>query len=256
LEVRESGPTPDTGPFWRENQAEKPMLSVGTRFLVNILGRALPLAVAFLFALYSPNDFAKEIVFLCAILIVIVVEYLGVYRPSKDFEDTIREVFDYYFEPFVNEASFNGMAAQIRVNVMLVRWTLRGRYFFQYYQRGMAGHPDANLNFSIKRGLCGHAFRKNSNELIYRDLSNDTAEAARRKFNWPEDQFYITQHVKAVAAIPIYRERKTLRGHMKHKYFGVLNVDALNDPGVELLADPGVQKQIEGFAGLVQIILR
>lgn len=231
------------------------MLSVGTRFLVNILGRVLPLAVAFLFAVFSTNDTAKEIVFLCAILILIVVEYFGVYRPAKAFEDVIREVFDFFFVPFVNEASFNGMDAQIRVNIMLVRCTLRGRHFFQYYQQGMAGHPDANLHFSIKRGLCGHAFRKNSHEVMYRDLRNDTAEAARRKFNWPQEQFDITQHVKAVATIPLYRERKTLRGHMRDQYFGVLNVDALNDPGVELLADQDIQKQIKGFAGLVQIIL-
>lgn len=232
------------------------MLSVGTRFLVNILGRVLPLAVSLIFAVFSTNQTAKEIVFLCAIVILIAVEYFGVYRPAKAFEDVIREVFDFFFVPFVNEASFNGMNAQIRVNIMLVRCTLRGRHFFQYYQQGMAGHPDANLHFSIKRGLCGHAFRKNSHEVMYRDLRNDTADTAHRKFHWPLEQFEVTQHVKAVATIPIYRERKTLRGHIKHKYFGVLNVDALNDPGVELLADQAIQEQIEGFARLVQITLR
>ncbi len=232
------------------------MLSVGTRFLINVLGRVLPLAASFLFAAFSTNDTAKQFVFLATILTLIAVEYFGVYRPSKDFEEVIREVFDFFFAPFVNEASFNGMIAQIRVNVMLVRWTFRGRQFFQYYERGMAGHPDANLHFSIKSGLCGHAFRKNLHEVMYRDLRNDTADAARRKFYWSQEQFEITQHVKAVATIPLYRQRKTLRGHIKYKYFGVLNVDALNDAGAELLADQGIEEQIEGFAGFVQIILR
>src|SRR6266496_5431010 len=99
------------------------MLSIGTRFLVNVLGRVVPLAASFLFAVFSTNDTAKQFVFLGTILTLTAVEYFGVYRPSKDFEDVIREVFDFFFARFVNEASFNGTTAQIRVNVMLVRWS-------------------------------------------------------------------------------------------------------------------------------------
>jgi hypothetical protein len=231
------------------------MLGFRTRFWVNVLGRILPLAVSLLFALFSTNNTAKGIVFSVAILVLIIVEYLGVYRPLQRLEDVIRKQFDFYFEPFLHDAQVDGHHAELRVNIMLVRSTMFDRCFFQYYQKNMEGYPDANLHFSIKRGLCGRAFRKNSHEVMYRDLRNDTQQAAQRKFLWSHEQFGITQHVKAVATIPLYRQRTAFRGHIKHKYFGVLNVDAINDAGAELLADSAVQKQIMGFARFVQLSL-
>jgi hypothetical protein len=231
------------------------MLAFRTRFWVNVVGRIVPLGVALAFALFSTDNAAKERVLLAAITVLILVEYVGVYRPMKHFSEIIREQFDCYFEPFVNDASFDGTKAEIRVNIMLVQWTLRGRYFVQCYQQGMAGYPDANLRFSIKRGLCGYAFRKNSHEVLYRDLRTDTPDMAQRKFRWSQEQSDITEHVKAVAAVPLYRERKTLRGHIRHKYFGVLNVDAVNDAGVELLADAETQKQVKALAKFVRVSL-
>jgi hypothetical protein len=231
------------------------MLGFRTRFWVNVVGRILPLTVSLVFALFSTNEREKEVVFLIAVLVLIVVEYLGVYRPMRHASEIIREQFDFYFNPFVEEASFNGEKAQIRVNIMLVHWTFSGRHFFQCYQQGMAGDPDANLHFSIKRGLCGYAFRKKSHEVVYRDLRQDTPDTAERKYRWLRRDFDNTQHVKAVATIPLYRQRTALRGHIKHKYFGVLNVDATNDAGAALLADSTVQKQIVGFARFVQLSL-
>lgn len=231
------------------------MLGFRTRFWVNAIGRVLPLGVSFIFALFSTNDTAKELVFLGAIVVLITVEYVGVYRPVKHFSEIVRDQFDFYFEPFVNDAWLDGVKAEIRVNIMLVRWTLRGRHFFQCYQQGMAGHPDAGLHFSIKRGLCGYAFRKKSHEVVYRDLRKDTPEISERKYRWSRDDFDTTQHVKAVASVPLYRQRTTLRGHIKHKYFGVLNVDAVNDTGANFLADEAIQKQIKGFAGFVRLSL-
>jgi hypothetical protein len=231
------------------------MLGFRTRFWVNVAGRILPLTVSLLFAIFSTNNGAKGVVFSLAILVLILVEYLGVYRPLQHLEDVIRKQLDFYFEPFLHDAQVDGAHAELRVNIMLVRWTILGRHFFQYYQKNMEGHPDANLHFSIKCGLCGYAFRKNSHEVIYRDLRNDTPDAARRKFHWSQKQFDITNHVKAVATIPLYHQQTALRGHIKHKYFGILNVDATNDAGAEFLADESVRAQIKGFAGFVQISL-
>jgi hypothetical protein len=232
------------------------MLGFGRRFWVNVLGRILPLSSSLLFAIFSTNNTAKGVVFLIAALVLILVEYLGVYRPLQRFEDVIRKQFDFYFEPFLEQAQVDGEKADLRVNIMLVRRTICFcRKFFQFYQKNMEGYPDANLNFSIKRGLCGYAFRKGSQVVMYRDLRGDTREAAQRKFHWSQEQFDLTDHVKAVATIPLYRQRTAFRGHIRHKYFGVLNIDATNDAGVEFLADPDVQQQITGFARFVQLSL-
>jgi hypothetical protein len=231
------------------------MLGFRTRFWVNVVGRILPLGVSLSFALFSTNNTAKGIAFSVAALVLILVEYLGVYRPLQHLEDVIRKQFDCYFEPFVNDAWFDGTKAEIRVNVMLVRWTFSGRYFVQCYQQGMAGYPDANLRFSIKRGLCGYAFRSNSHKVLYRDLRKEIPEISRKKYHWSQKELETVQHVMAVAAIPLYRQRTSLWGRIKHEYFGVLNVDAINDAGVELLADSATQKQIKGFAKFAQVSL-
>lgn len=231
------------------------MLGFRTRFWVNVLGRILPLSASLLFAIFSTNNAVKAVVFSTAVVVLIVVEYLGVYRPLQRFEDIIRKQLDFYFEPFLEGARVDGEKADLRVNIMLVRRTIFGRQFFQFYQKNMEGYADANLHFPIKSGLCGYAFRKGSQVVMYRDLRNDTPEVAQRKFRWSKEQSDLTQHVKAVATIPLYRQRTAFRGHIAHKYYGVLNIDATNEAGVEFLSDAAVQEQIVGFAQFVQLSL-
>jgi hypothetical protein len=138
---------------------------------------------------------------------------------------------------------------------MLVRWNFFGRHFFQFFQKGMGGQRDASLHFSIKRGLCGAAFRRKTHQVLYRDLRNETPEVSKKKYKWTQKEFDAIQHITAVATIPLYRQHKTLRGRIKDKYFGTLNFDATNDAGAVYLADPAVQQQIKGFAEFVQISL-
>jgi hypothetical protein len=227
------------------------MLGFRTRFWVNVLGRILPLGASLLFAIFSTNTIAKEVVFFAAAVVLIIVEFVGVYLPLQRFEEVIRKQLDFYFEPFLEAAQVDGEKADLRVNIMLVRRTICFcPHFFQFYQKNMEGHPDANLHFSIKRGLCGHALRKRSQVVVYRDLRQDTPALAQKKFQWSQEQSDLTQHVKAV-----YRKRTAFRGHIKHKYFGVLNIDATNNAGVEFLADADVQQQIMGFAQFVQLSL-
>jgi hypothetical protein len=100
------------------------------------------------FAIFSTNNTVKAVVFSSAAVVLIVVEYLGVYRPLQRFEDIIRKQLDFYFEPFLEGARVDGEKADLRVNIMLVRRTIFGcRHFFQYYQKNMEGYADANLHF-------------------------------------------------------------------------------------------------------------
>jgi hypothetical protein len=225
------------------------------RFILNLLGRITPMSVAFLLAVFSADNTSKGVGFALAIAFLVVSEYYGVYRPLQNIDEIRRKQFDFYFGPFVESANFNGMSAIIRVNIMMARRHWLQLHLFQYYQFGMAGHPDANFHCSVKKGLCGHAFRNKKHEVVYRDFRNDTPESLKRKFRWGDKELEVCGHVKSVATIPIYREIKTFLGHVKFDYFGTLNVDSLDDAGAELLADAEIQQQIKAFAQFVQITL-
>jgi hypothetical protein len=223
-----------------------------TRFFLNVLGRTLPLIVAFLFALYAPNDKYKEIVFGLGILVLFAAEYVAVFRPMRDWDTVRREQLKYYFEQFVKSAELEGVPARIRINVMLTRWTWRGRRLYQYYQYGMEGHPDANFHFSINEGLAGEALRAESHEVTYKTK----VELDAGDYGLSEKKKQLLHHIQAVATIPLFREVATFRGNMKYKYFGVVNVDAVDSVGADLLAEPTIQEQIRALAAFVQITLR
>src|ERR1043166_686592 len=232
------------------------MLGFRTRFYINVAGRVVSIGVSLAYALFSSNAVVKYSVSFGAIVFLILVEYLGVYRPSQRFEDVVRKQFDFYFEPFVTEAKFiDGTKADIRVNLMLVRWWFFRRHFFQYYQQGMKGFADSNLHFPIACGLCDKARKDGSDTVTYRDLRPDTAAIAAKEFNWSKKQFRDTKHVCAVATVPLFRESRAFGGPIRHYCFGVLNVDATNDAGAEFLADPIIQQQIKDFSNFVELTL-
>jgi hypothetical protein len=221
------------------------------RFFLNVSGRTVPLIVAFLFIIFAPSDRAREIALVASIAFLIFAEYFAVYRPTKDWDRTRREQLNFFFERFVQSAELEGAAAQIRVNVMLKRLHWSGRRLFQYYQYGMEGHPDANLHFSTKRGLCGQILRSESHQVVYKTK----AELDADDFGLSSRERRLVDHVMAVATIPLFREVSTFRGNIKYKYFGVVNVDAVDIVGAQLLAEPAIQEQIRALAAFVQITL-
>lgn len=231
------------------------MLGFRTRFWVNTVGRIAPLVVSFAVTFSSATEFVKLAVFFGASVFLILVEYLGVYRPLTKLEDVVKNQLDFYFTPFVEGATYNGVNATIRVNVMLCRWRPLGRRFFQYYQNGMQGHPDAGLSIGVSQGVCGHAFTRKSHALCFRDLRNQEPEALTKRWKFTDKQQGTVKHVLAVASVPLSRASRAWSGHIKTHFYGVLNVDALDDAGVQLLADPAIQRQIEGFAKFVRITL-
>jgi hypothetical protein len=164
-------------------------------------------------------------------------------------DETRRKQFKFYLGRFADSARIDGVPAAIRVNVMFKRLTWSGRRFFQYYQHNMAGWPDADLSFSAKRGLCGRALREKSHDVVYRTKAQLDAE----DFGFSNEERERSKHITAVATIPLYRERKTFRGNVAYKYFGVLNVDATDAAGATLLADTQIQEQIRALAEFIQI---
>ena len=231
------------------------MLGFRTRFWVNAVGRVAPLVVSFAVTFSAATEFQKLLTLGGAVFVLIAVEYIGVVRPLRDLEGIVRKQFDFFFQPFVDRAEFMGQKADIRINVMLVKWFWFRRHLYQYYQIGMKGFPDSDLHFSIKRGASGRALAGKMEKVYYRDLRNDSPDRAKRRYKWSQKELEAVQHVLAVAVIPLCRERKTLRGHIRYQYIGTLNVDATNNEGADLLANPDIQQQIRGFAAFVQISL-
>lgn len=221
-----------------------------TRFFLSLVGRVTPLTIAFAFAVISPDNKTKAIAYTCAIALLVVSEYIGIYRPLQNLDETRRKQLDHYLKAFVDSAKLGEQKAVIRVNVMMVGWTITGRHFFQYYQSGMKDYPDANLHFAISKGVCGMAFKRRLFEVEYADL-----RSANPGYKLSKRETATTGHVKAVATIPLFREVKTFRGHPNVRYFGVLNVDAIDDVGAELLKEPQIQARIKGHAEFIRITL-
>ena len=136
-----------------------------TKFFLAVMGRVVPMTVAFAAVIFAPSNGAKAWFYIGAAALIMTGEYFGVYRPLQNFEETRRKLLEYFFVPFADSAKIDEHPASIRINVMRVCWTFMGRHFFQFYQAKMLGHPDASLNFSIRKGVAGRALRSKSANL-------------------------------------------------------------------------------------------
>jgi len=229
------------------------------KFILSLLGRAVPLALALVGVSQFPKSYQRNIAYGLALLIYVVVDYFGTLRPLKNLEDKQKELLDLFFARFVGSAEIEHQKATIRVNVMLVKWCIGWwppirREFLQFYQKGMEGHPDCNAHFRIKAGFCGQAFNSRYARAHYVDLRLQSTEDKKQYRLTPALQQQ-TSIVKAIVCVPLYRKMKTMRGNASYKWVGVLNIDATDDAGADLLREPKIQEQIEGFASFVQAIV-
>jgi len=229
---------------------------MATKFILTLISRIVPLSVAFFFTIYSDDPQTKIRVYWAAIAILVLGEYVAVYRPIANIRDFRVAMLDHYMKPFVASASYNGQKVHVRVNIMIAKWTFFGRRFFQAYQWGMAGHPDANISISVSKGFCGQAFRSQFHEVQICDLRGKSVDNLRADFKFSRKQAERTLKIKGIACIPLFREVKTLGGSSKTKFFGVLNVDTSDEYGYDFLNDEEIKEQIRGLATFSQLTLR
>jgi hypothetical protein len=229
------------------------------KFCISILGRLVPLALALVTGSYLTETYLKAIAYSFGGFIFVVVEYFGAYRPLKHFDDKRKELLDAFFNNFVDTAKIGDQKATIRVNIMLANWcigswTVLCRHFFQFYQKGMDGYPDADAHFSVCSGFCGRVFRSREAWAHYEDLRSLTPDQLEG-YGFSEKLQQQTRAVKAIVCVPLYRKFKSMRGAPKVKWIGVLNVDAVDDAGADLLKQPEIQEQIEAFAEFARLTL-
>src|SRR6202041_2578486 len=115
-------------------------------------------------------------------------------------------------------------------------WNWWQRHFFQYYQYGMAGHPDANLHFPVSKGFSGKAFEKKTHEVNFVDFRGMSPEEIKKLCDFSQKEYELTADLKAIVCVPLFREVKTFfRGNPQTKFYGVLNVDTLDNEGADFL---------------------
>jgi hypothetical protein len=226
---------------------------VRAKFLLGVIGRVTPLTIAFIVAFYAPDDEAKVTSYLAGIALLIVAEYFGVYRPQLNIEDARRKILDLIFKKWLEDVRYQRRKPKLRVNVMIRKWWF-GWKFFQYYQLNMDSGRDANLVFSVKQGFCGHVFATGSQQAQYRDLRKMTPEEQSAQFKWSKRQFAQTAHVKAIACTVLSKEGKSLLGAVRYRYFGVLNVDAIDDDGASFLDSEEALDDVTRLAKIAQAI--
>jgi hypothetical protein len=226
------------------------MRQMRTKFILGALGRVTPLTITLIIAVMAPDKVTKVCSYAAAVLLLITVEYFGVFRPLATLEELRKKLADHYLKSFVNTAAIGDNKVRVRVNVMLIRYFWFRKHFYQFYQAGMAGFPDANLHFSVHKGFCGKALMEQMQKVSYINLTETPWEG-----EWSEKEAPQVSHITAIATIPLLREFKAFRGHPKTEYFGCLNVDAIDAAGADFLATPKAQEQILALAELVQVTL-
>jgi hypothetical protein len=224
-----------------------------TKFFLTLIGRITPLTIAFIFAFFAPTDKSKVLSYLCGIALLLAAEYFGIYRPLLNIEEARKRVLDLVFKDWLDSIRLGRRRPNLRVNVMLRRWWFGWR-FYQYYQLNMDGDPDANLSFSVKRGFCGQVFGSHTQKARYRDFRQLSDEEQSREFKWTKSECRQTAHVKAIACAGLYRECRSFRGVLKHRYFGVLNVDATDDDGADFLDSDEALDDVTRLAKIAQVI--
>jgi hypothetical protein len=220
------------------------------KYFTVLIGKVVPMATAFALAVYGPNPQVRLVALVAGVLIITITEYVAILRPLSNIHEVRKKLLDFYLKSFVQTARINGQQPGLRVNLMVVgwNWTLR-RHLFQYYQFNMEKWPDANLHFPIRRGCCGAALATRQHRVHFTDLRTVEREA----FGLSKQQSRATSHVLAVATVPLYREVKTLRGVSLWNYFGVLNIDAIDELGADFLASEEVHEHILGQAAFAQL---
>jgi hypothetical protein len=229
------------------------------KFCISIMGRLLPLGIALVTGSYLTETYQKAIAYSTGGLLFVVVEYFGAYRPQKHFDEKRKELLDAFFDNFIDTAEIENQKATIRVNIMLVQWCVGGwtivcRHFFQFYQKGMDGYPDADAHFPTCAGFCGRVFQSKEAWAHYEDLRAITPEELEG-YGFSKKLQQQTRVVKAIVSVPLYRKLKSMRGSPKVRWIGVLNVDAVDDAGADLLKQPEIQEQIEAFAEFARLTL-
>jgi len=258
------------------------------KFYLETLLKVLPRVVPLLAFFVLPNY--KSAFIVIYLVLFTASEYYSVAKPEKKLRDRTAKILDSHFRPWIEGAKYRWVKPNLRVNVMLLSlwrvrihrmavamnawfgktsarlvrldlfpiWLLRAiePRFVQYYQYGMTGHPDANLNLRSTTGFCGRCFELGAKRTYYVDMRTLKPEEISREHNLGPGELKTTSHITAITCTTLMRKRERLFGRElpEDEYFGVLNIDSADGLGAEFLGQQKVLTTIEAFGVIVQEI--
>jgi len=221
------------------------------RFFIETLLKSIPLFLPLIGIFYAEQY--RLLATLAYFPIFFVVEYLLVYRPSKKLEERRKDILNVYFKRWVENARINKQKPRIRINVMLVKTWFTGKHLFQFYGYNMKGWPDADLHLSVKSGLCGSCLEQRCQEAYFEDLRGIDEKTAKQRFQFNKEQYELTKHIKAIVCVPLVKTRKSWLSYgEKQDFFGVLNVDTVDDIGIDFLQNDKTLEDIYNFALFIE----
>lgn len=221
------------------------------RFFLETLLKSIPLLLPLIAIIYTGQYVI--VVAIAYVIIFFIVEGLLIYRPAKKFEERRKDILDAYFKPWVDKAKIDGRKPKIRINVMIAKKWFTGKHLFQFYGYNMKGYPDADLHFSAKAGVSGWCLTQRDDKPKFEELGDMTLEEAKRRFQFSKELYEKTRHIKAIVCRPLVRTHNRWLGYgEKQDFFGVLNIDAVDDVGVNFLQNDETLEDIYNFGIFIQ----
>jgi hypothetical protein len=223
------------------------------KLAIAILLKCAPLVTGFLATTSVVPSLPWKIVALgSSIFLYVISEVHFVFRPTLDLIKIRRKLLDEYVKAF-DEARIGDVEVKLRVNLMLVTrpwWFLflRKRFEQHWHNREMARHPDANLVFWADEGCCGYEFKKRTQIPSYHDLRKPLLPGIKLSKRMKRD----APKIEAILTIPLRKARGDGELRIRQEYFGVLNIDALDDAGADLLQKEEMKKAIIALAAFVE----
>jgi hypothetical protein len=244
----------------------------------------LPRILPLLFVTFvSVSTTVRLIVAFIYIVVLGIAEYYMFIRPQARLDQRMKAVMDFHIGGWVAGAKYflisedpsPARRPELRVNVMLMspvsmrisawlwdhgasNWLkkLLESKLTQVYEYGMSGHPDANLDFAIDCGFCGQCLTKHKKATAYVRLDNLTEQQIIQSFGLSAREYQRTNHITAITCTTLVRRVKRLFGRSlpEDEYFGVLNIDAIDDIGRLFLAQPSVLEEIRALSVVVEAI--
>jgi len=210
-------------------------------------------------------------------------EYYLLLRPQARLEHRMKAVMDFHIGGWVRRARYFRRSEapapprrpSLRVNVMLMnptsmrvsRWLwnhgapkwmikLSESRLTQVYEYGMSGHTDANVSWAVDCGFCGQCMSKQKKETAYLQLSGLTDRQVVQSFGLSAEEYRRTNHITAITCTTLVRRVRRFFGRTlpEDEYFGVLNIDAIDEIGALFLAQPRILEEIRALSVIVETI--
>jgi hypothetical protein len=182
-------------------------------------------------------------VLLAAFLFKFAFDWLESTRPLLRLDKFRDKYLDAHLKPVWETMKKSLRTRNVRLNIMVPKWTWRGRYFKFLYPLGFdpPHNRDRAIRLRVSHGVAGQAFREKRPVFFY----FDETWARRNKYEIPrvgwkdqpwglsEKERDLTSHVRFILSVPMLRSEKEDK---QDEVRGVINLDVTEEEAAAALA--------------------